>query len=99
MLRVTQFYVISDEKPTLKHVHVFGCPEYVFQLPRRSKFEPCEIEGVYLETMVHGIYKVLVIRDEGILRIVESSHVNFDEYKIPGAPGLSNLMLNENTFI
>ena len=89
---VTPFSVFTGKTPSLNHVRVFGCTAYVLRLPRGSKFEPRATEGVYLETMEHGIYKVLITDDEGFPKIVESRHVTFDETKFPGAPILAKHM-------
>lgn len=91
----TPFSVLTDEKPSLKHVRVFGCTAYVLRLPTGPKFESRALEGVYLETLEHGIYKVLVTDETGIPRIVESRHVTFDESKFLGAPSLVDYMDDE----
>lgn len=44
-----------------------------------------------LEVLDHGIYKFLVRDDDGILFIMESRHVTFDESKFLGAPDLKNV--------
>lgn len=93
---VTPFLVMTGEKPSLKNIRVFGCTAYVLRLPRGSKFESRALEGVYLETLEHGIYRVLIIDDDGIPRMVESRHVTFDESKFPGAPELVEYMDDED---
>jgi len=85
---VTPYSVMTGAKPSLKHVRVFGCTAYVLRLPRGTKFESRALEGVYLETLEHGIYRVLITEDDGIPRVVESRHVTFDESKFLGCPQL-----------
>ena len=50
---------------------------------------------MYLETLEHGVYRVLLIDDDGIPQITESRHVTFDESKFPGAPSLDGYMDSE----
>ena len=92
----TPFSVLTGEQPSLKNVRVFGCTAYVLRLPRGSKFESRAVEGVYLETLEHGVYKVLIHEDDGIPRIVESRHVTFDESKFLGASSLEEYMDDED---
>ena len=91
----TPYAIVTGQTPSFKHVRVFGCTAYVLRVPRGSKFESRSLEGVYLETLEHGIYKVLVTGDDGTPRIMESRHVTFDESKFPGAPGLEEYMDDE----
>ncbi len=47
------------------------------RLPRGTKFEARALEGVMLENLDHGVYKVLVDDNTGAPRILESRHVTF----------------------
>jgi len=93
----TPYSVFTGNKPSLKHVRVFGCTAYVLRLPEGTKFEYRALEGVYLETLEHGIYRVLITDDDGIPRLVESRHVTFDEFKFLGAPSLVSYIANEDS--
>ena len=93
----TPYLVMTGHKPSLKHFRVFGCAAYVLRQPSGSKFESRAVEGVYLETLDHGVYKVLITTDIGIPRIVESRHVTFDESTFPGAPALEEYMEDESS--
>lgn len=53
------------------------------------------LEGVYLETLSHGIYRVLVTCDDVAQRILESRHVTCDKSTFSGAPTLSRYMDEE----
>ena len=86
---------ISGIEPSLKNLRVFGCTAYVLRLPRGSKFESRAVEGVYLETLDHGVFRVLVTDEDGIPQVIESRHVTFDESKFPGCPDLSQYMDDE----
>ena len=59
----TPYLVMTGHKPSLKHIRVFGCAAYVLRQPSGSKFESRAVEGVYLQTLDHGIYKVLITSD------------------------------------
>lgn len=82
--------LLKGERPELKHVRVFGSAAFVLQLPRRSKLEHRAKEGVLLESVEHGVYKVLVKNESDEYSIRESRHVTFDETRFPGAPDLSD---------
>lgn len=82
-------------RPSLKNIHVFGCAAFVLQLPRASKFESRAREGVYLETLENGVFKVLLPDSTTGYRFVESRHVTFDETQFPGAPDLKMAMDEE----
>ena len=92
----TPFEALTGNKPSLKHVKVFGCAAYVLRKPRGTKFEPRAHEGVYLETLKHGVYRVLIMEEDDIPRIVESRHVTFDEVRFPGASMLIDYMDDED---
>jgi len=89
------FEVVNGERPDLKHIRVFGCTAYALRLPRQSKFASRAIEGVYLETAEHGIFKILIMEEDKIYRIIQSRHVTFDENKFLGAPYLEEIMEDE----
>ncbi len=89
------FEVVTGGRPNLKHIRVFGCTASALRLPKQSKFASRAIEGVYLETDEHGIFKILVMEEDKIYRIIESRHVTFEENKFLGAPGLEEIMEDE----
>ena len=91
----TPYSLMTGKTPSLKHVRVFGCAAYVLRLPEGSKLESRALEGVYLETLDHGIFKVLIIDEDGIPCVKESRHVTFDESKFPGAPCLDEYLDDE----
>ena len=94
----TPFFLFSNKTPSLKGIRVFGCTAFVLRQPRASKFEPRAYEGVYLESLGHGVYKVLVIDDDGTPRLVVSRHVKFDENRFIGAPTLQSYMDDDDGF-
>ena len=72
--------------------------EIVLRQPRALKFETRAYEGVYLESMDHGVFKVLVIADDGTPRFVVSRHVNFDENRSVSAPTLQSYIDDDDAF-
>lgn len=88
-------FPMTDKKPNLKNLRVFGCAAYILKLPEGSKFEARATEGILLEVLDHGVYKVLVRYDDDWYSIVESRHVKFDETRFPRAPNLAECMEEE----
>lgn len=84
----TPYLSMTNNTQSLKHIGVFGCTAYVLRQPPRSKLESRAYEGVYLKTMEHGVYEVLIENDDGELRIAESRHATLDESRFNGASGL-----------
>ena len=91
------FTVLQDSRPSLARARVFGCRAYVLKLPRGSKLEARAREGVLLEILDHGVYKVLVASDDGAPMVVKSRHVTFDESEFPGAKELEHYMSDEDS--
>lgn len=75
----TPYWMFFDEKPSLKHLRVFGCLAYVLRLSKGSKFDTNAIEGVYLETLEHGVFRILVADDDDFPKLFELRHVTFDK--------------------
>lgn len=74
---------------------MFGCSAYVFKLPNPSKFDAKAYDGIYLESLPHCTFRVLIPENENY-RITESLHVTSDGNRFPGVPGLDELMDEEN---
>ena len=89
------YLTITGERPDLKYARVFGCAAYVLKLPRMAKFDARAQEGIMLEIMNYGVYKLLVKDSNGMYSIVESRHVTFDESNFPGVPELNIYMDKE----
>lgn len=89
------YQVITRERPDLKHIRVFGCTAYALQLPRPFKFSKRALEGIYLETAEHGIFKTLLMEKDNVYGIVVSRHFNFNEIGFLGARGLEEVMDDE----
>ena len=94
-IKETPFNLFYGSRPDLKHLRVFGSTAYVLQLPRPSKFGARAQEGIFLEAMPHGIYKVLVHDKDEQYKLVESRNVTFNESEFRGASNLVNFMDDE----
>lgn len=89
------YTLVTGEKPNLKNVRVFGCAAFVLKKPEGTNFDARAAEGVLLEIMDYGVYKVLVKAEKNTYSLVESRHVTFDESRFPGAPDLEECMDEE----
>lgn len=89
--------MLTNQRPNLKHVRVFGCCAYVLQLPRPSKFEPRPNRGLPVYTLPHGVYKLLLQDENGTYHFVESRHVTFPETRFLGAGGLPSSLDEESS--
>lgn len=89
------FILFYNERPSLKYVRVFGCVAYVLKPLSTAKFDAKATEGVYLESLDHGVFRILICNGHNMYRIIESRHVTFDETRFIGAPGLEEIMDDE----
>lgn len=60
---------------------------YVLKLPKPLKFEAVAYDGLYLESLPHGTFRVL-IRENRTYRITEFRHMTFAETRFPFTHGL-----------
>lgn len=90
------YSIFTKQTPSMKHVRVFGCKAYVLKQPKTPKLGPRAYEGIYLESLDHGVYRVLVTSSSEIPFLVESRHVTFDESLFPGAAIGDEWESNEN---
>lgn len=68
----------------------------MLRLPRTSKFESRAVEGVLLECLEFGVYKVLVDVNNGHPRVIESGNVTFHDSQFPGAPGMTQFRFEKD---
>ncbi|GKF40338.1 retrovirus-related pol polyprotein from transposon TNT 1-94, partial [Tanacetum coccineum] len=74
----TPYHIINDRKPTLKHLHIFGCTCYLVRdgenLDKmKEKGDPCIFMGYSTTSKGYRVY------NKRTKLIVESIHINFDE--------------------
>ncbi|GJR45226.1 retrovirus-related pol polyprotein from transposon TNT 1-94 [Tanacetum coccineum] len=77
----TAYHIINDRKPSIKHLHIFGCICYITRdgenLDKmKEKGDPCDNGGIFsLSKGDIGVY------NKRTRLIVESIHIKFDEIK------------------
>lgn len=64
--------------------------------PGHKEFESRVREGVYMQTLEHGVFEGLISGDDYIPRIVGLRHITVDESRFPGAPYLSRYLDEES---
>ncbi|GJS72392.1 retrovirus-related pol polyprotein from transposon TNT 1-94 [Tanacetum coccineum] len=74
------YHIINDRKPTIKHLHIFGCICYLTRdgenLDKmKEKGDPCVMVGYSNQSKGYRVY------NKRTRLIVESIHIKFDEIK------------------
>ena len=80
----TPYQSLKGKKPSLKHLHIFGCKCFVLRTcpEHLGKFEAKADEGIFVGyPLTTRAYKVFNLRTRNI---VESINVSFDDGKITG---------------
>nr|GFA86557.1 hypothetical protein [Tanacetum cinerariifolium] len=76
----TAYHIINDRKPSIKHLHIFGCICYLTKDDEnldkmKEKGDTCILVGYSNQSKGHRVYK------KRTRLIVESIHIRFDEIK------------------
>ncbi|GKD70105.1 integrase, catalytic region, zinc finger, CCHC-type containing protein, partial [Tanacetum coccineum] len=76
----TAYHIINDRKPSIKHLHIFGCTFYLTRdgenLDKmKEKEDPCILVGYSTQSKGYRVY------NKRTRLIVESIHLRFDEIK------------------
>ncbi|GKA10206.1 retrovirus-related pol polyprotein from transposon TNT 1-94 [Tanacetum coccineum] len=76
----TAYHIINDRKPSIKHLHIFGCTFYLTRdgenLDKmKEKRDPCILVGYSNQSKGYRVY------NKRTRLIVESIHLRFDEIK------------------
>ncbi|GJU61991.1 gag-pol polyprotein [Tanacetum coccineum] len=74
------YHIINDRKPSIKHLHIFGCICYITRdgenLDKmKEKGDPCVMVGYSTQSKGYRVY------NKRTHLIVESIHIKFDEIK------------------
>ncbi|GJX33261.1 retrovirus-related pol polyprotein from transposon TNT 1-94 [Tanacetum coccineum] len=74
------YHIINDRKPSIKHLHIFGCTCYLTRdgenLDKmKEKGDPCILVGYSTQSKGYRVY------NKRTRLIVESIHLRFDEIK------------------
>ena len=80
---VTPYQSLKGKKPSLKHLHVFGCKCFVLRThpEQLGKFEAKADEGIFIGYPTSRAFRVFNLRTRTVM---ESIHVSFDDQKITG---------------
>ncbi|GKF44041.1 retrovirus-related pol polyprotein from transposon TNT 1-94 [Tanacetum coccineum] len=76
----TAYHIINDRKPSIKHLHIFGCTCYLTRdgenLDKmKEKGDPCILVGYSTQSKGYCVY------NKRTRLIFESIHLRFDEIK------------------
>ncbi|GKB03142.1 retrovirus-related pol polyprotein from transposon TNT 1-94, partial [Tanacetum coccineum] len=76
----TAYHIINDRKPSIKHLHIFGCICYITRdgenLDKmKEKGDPCVMVGYSTQSKGYRVY------NKRTRLIVETIHIKFDEIK------------------
>ncbi|GJS59371.1 retrovirus-related pol polyprotein from transposon TNT 1-94 [Tanacetum coccineum] len=76
----TAYHIINDRKPSIKHLHIFGCICYITREGEnldkmKEKGDPCVMVGYSTQSKGYRVY------NKRTCLIVESIHIKFDEIK------------------
>ncbi|GJR69475.1 retrovirus-related pol polyprotein from transposon TNT 1-94 [Tanacetum coccineum] len=76
----TAYHIINDRKPSIRHLHIFGCTCYLTRdgenLDKmKEKGDPCILVGYSTQSKGYRVY------NKRTRLIVESIHIKFDEIK------------------
>ncbi|GJZ51556.1 retrovirus-related pol polyprotein from transposon TNT 1-94 [Tanacetum coccineum] len=85
----TAYHIINDRKPSIKHLHIFGCTCYLTRdgenLDKmKEKGDPCILVGYSTQSKGYRIY------NKRTRLIVESIHLRFDEIKEMSETSVAN---------
>ncbi len=87
------FEKLTGNKPTLRHVRVFGCSAFVYNHDPATKVHARSMPGIFLGCNDHGVYAVELITSR---KLVNSVHTTFDEDTFPALEGLGTTSSSED---
>nr|GEX31768.1 retrovirus-related Pol polyprotein from transposon TNT 1-94 [Tanacetum cinerariifolium] len=85
----TPYHIINGRKPSIKHLHIFGCTYYITRdgenLDKmKEKGDQCILVGYSTQSKVYLVY------NKRTRIIVESIHIRFDEIKEVSETSVAN---------
>ncbi|GJW53960.1 retrovirus-related pol polyprotein from transposon TNT 1-94 [Tanacetum coccineum] len=85
----TAYHIINDRKPSIKHLHIFGCTCYLTRdgenLDKmKEKWDTCILVGYSTKSKGYRVY------NKRTRLIVESIHLRFDEFKEMSETSVAN---------
>ncbi|GJV47760.1 retrovirus-related pol polyprotein from transposon TNT 1-94 [Tanacetum coccineum] len=83
------YHIINDRKPSIKHLHIFGCTCYLTRDGEKldkmkEKGDPCILVGYSTQSKGYRVYNKIT------RLIVESIHLRFDEIKEMSETSVAN---------
>ncbi|GJT84646.1 retrovirus-related pol polyprotein from transposon TNT 1-94 [Tanacetum coccineum] len=86
----TAYHIINDRKPSIKHLHIFGCTCYLTRdgenLDKmKEKGDSCILVGYSTQSKGYRVY------NKRTRLIVESIHLRFDEFKEMSETSVANV--------
>ncbi|GKD69208.1 putative ribonuclease H-like domain-containing protein [Tanacetum coccineum] len=83
------YHIINDRKPSIKHLHIFGCTCYLTRdgenlYKTKEKRDPCILVGYSTQSKGYCVY------NKRTRLIVESIHLRFDEIKEMSETSVAN---------
>nr|GEV09815.1 retrovirus-related Pol polyprotein from transposon TNT 1-94 [Tanacetum cinerariifolium] len=85
----TPYHIINDRKPSIKHLHIFGCTCYITKDGKnldkmKEKRDPCILVGYSTQSKGYRIY------NKRTRMIVESINIRFNEIKEVSETSIAN---------
>ncbi|GJT73384.1 retrovirus-related pol polyprotein from transposon TNT 1-94 [Tanacetum coccineum] len=85
----TAYHIINDRKPSIRHLHLFGCTCYFTRDDEnlnkmKEKGDPCILVGYFTQSKGYRVY------NKRTRLIVESIHIKFDEIKEMSETSVAN---------
>nr|GEY05797.1 hypothetical protein [Tanacetum cinerariifolium] len=85
----TSYHIINDKKPSIKHLHIFGCICYITKdgenlHKMNEKEDPCILVGYSTQSKGYRVY------NKRTRLIVKSIHIRFDEIKEVSETSVAN---------
>ncbi|GKF47835.1 RNA-directed DNA polymerase, eukaryota [Tanacetum coccineum] len=85
----TAYHIINDRKPSIRHLHIFGCTCYLTRdgenLDKmKEKGDPCVLVGYSTQSKGYRVY------NKRTRLIVESIHLRFNEFKEMNETSVAN---------
>nr|GEZ59831.1 hypothetical protein [Tanacetum cinerariifolium] len=87
--RKTPYHIINDRKPSIKHLHIFGCVCYITSNGEnldkiKEKGDQCILVGYSTQSKGYRVY------NKRTIMIVESIHIRFDKIKEVSKTSIAN---------
>lgn len=79
-IKKSPYELLTNQKPPLHHIRVFGCAAFVYNEEPKSKVHARAKPAIYLGSDDYGVHTCEIIPER---KIVQCKHVTFDESSFP----------------